>query len=298
VKIVKPIKWHGGKHYLSAWIISHFPPHLHYVEPYFGGGSVLLHRDPDRDWFIDAAWRLKNGEKIPSELRGCSEVVNDINFHLTNFWNTLKSPKWFTQFKRQIEMTPLSEWEFNKAGIMLKGGDAVGPISAAAFFVRARQSRQGLMKDFATLTRNRTRGRISEQASAWLGAIDGLLDVHARIQSVVILCGPALKVIQQQDGPNTLFYCDPPYLPETRSSNGEYGENEMALEDHVELLTLLADLKGKFILSGYPSKLYRLHQVRNGWFTRDKKIDNKASSKKTKKKMIERLWMNFQPGLF
>ena len=34
-----PLKSHGGKHYLAAQIVALMPPHLHYVEPYFGGGT-------------------------------------------------------------------------------------------------------------------------------------------------------------------------------------------------------------------------------------------------------------------
>ncbi len=59
-RISPPLKWHGGKHYLAAKIIAKMPPRckrpndpdasdpgwLHYCEPYFGGGSVLLANDP------------------------------------------------------------------------------------------------------------------------------------------------------------------------------------------------------------------------------------------------------------
>ena len=83
--LTQPLKWHGGKRYQTNWIISHFPPHLHYVEPFFGGGSFLLHRDQSLDWLIDDEWRLHNGNKVPAYLRGCSEVVNDINGNLMNF---------------------------------------------------------------------------------------------------------------------------------------------------------------------------------------------------------------------
>jgi len=41
-----PLKWHGGKSYLADRIIALMPRHLHYVEPYFGGGQVLFRRDP------------------------------------------------------------------------------------------------------------------------------------------------------------------------------------------------------------------------------------------------------------
>ena len=45
-KVNPPLKWHGGKYFLSDWILEKFPRHLHYVEPYFGGGQVFFARDP------------------------------------------------------------------------------------------------------------------------------------------------------------------------------------------------------------------------------------------------------------
>lgn len=65
--ISPPLKWHGGKHYLAKRIVALMPPHVHYVEPYAGGLSVLLAKDPE----------------------GVSEVVNDIHGDLTNFWQCL-----------------------------------------------------------------------------------------------------------------------------------------------------------------------------------------------------------------
>lgn len=43
-----PLKWHGGKQYLARRIIALFPPHIHYVEPFFGGGAVMMEKDPEQ----------------------------------------------------------------------------------------------------------------------------------------------------------------------------------------------------------------------------------------------------------
>lgn len=267
--LTQPIKWHGGKHYLADWIVSHFPPHTHYVEPYAGGLSVLLRKDPE----------------------GVSEVVNDLNGPLAAFWTVLADARLLDEFVRRVEATPFSEFGFETAGLVDRNWTMMD--IAVRFFIRARQSRQGLMKDFATLSRNRTRRGMNEQVSSWLTAIDGLPDVHARLKRVVVLNRPAVEVIRQQDGPNTLFYLDPPYLHETRVTTSDYA-HEMTRDQHEELLDAITGIQGKFALSGYPSELYREWAKGAGWRCETREIDNKASSKKTKGTKIECLWMNYE----
>ncbi len=273
--LTQPLKWHGGKGAfngkLAKWIISLMPKHLHYVEPFFGGGSVLLHKDPE----------------------GVSEVVNDLHSELINFWSVLRSPEWFEEFRRCIEAVPFSQAMFDGAGNIRFAELSNGGIDRAVrFFIRCRQSRQGLQKDFATLSRNRTRGGMNEQVSAWLTAVEGLLDVHTRLKRVVILNRPALEVIRQQDGPETCFYLDPPYLHETRSTTGEYA-HEMTRNDHAHMLGVLAKINGKFLLSGYESELYLDFAEAMKWKRHDFQIVNNSSSKATKDVKTECVWTNF-----
>lgn len=267
----QPIKRHGGKGAhagkLAKWILSKMPEHTHFVEPYFGGGAVLLRKDP----------------------QNVSEVVNDLDGDLSNFWSVLADREAFPDFLRVVQATPFSEDVFDLAGCEI--GDRID--LAADFFVRSRQSRQGLCKDFATLSKNRTRGGMNEQVSAWLTAVEGLPDVHERLKRVVVLNRPALDVIRQQDGPSTLFYLDPPYLHATRSTKKEYGPQEMTDEDHRNLLTALGDLKGKFILSGYMSDLYQDFATIFGWERHELPVPNNAASGKTKQKKTECLWLNY-----
>ena len=114
---------------------------------------------------------------------------------------------------------------------------------------------------------------MNEQVSAWLNVIEGLPDVHQRLRSVVILNQNALDVIRKQDGEHTLFYCDPPYLHETRTATGAYA-HEMTVPQHRELLDVLANIQGKFMLSGYPSDLYAQWEKKYGWKRHDYLIDN------------------------
>jgi DNA adenine methylase len=283
-KLTPPLKWHGGKHDLAAWIISLMPPRcnkpnaptpldrgwLHYVEPYFGGGSVLLALDPD----------------------GISEVVNDINADLTNFWRVLQNPADFEPLRRLVEAIPFSKVEWEESDEVQRPGFTGRVQAAANFFVRCRQSLAGRMKGFTGITKTRTRRRMNNEVSAWLTAIEGLPEVHERLKRVLILNEDALGVIRKQDGPRTLFYLDPPYLHETRATTGEY-DHEMTTEQHRELLTLLNDIEGRFLLSGYHSALYDEWADQNNFNCQEFKIHNHAAGGKTKRVMTECVWTNF-----
>ena len=257
------------------------PKHLHYVEPFGGGMAVLLAKDPCDPQF---QW----GEK--SYEQGCSEVVNDLNRELMNFWKVLQDPDTFEQFQRVVEVTPFAQEEWGNALTRMIPKDKIDVEAAVAFFIRCRQSRAGNFKSFATLSRNRTRRMMNEQASAWMNCIAGLPDVHERLRRVVILCDDAMKVIRQEDGDKTLFYLDPPYVHHTRSTINVY-QHEMEEEHHEELLETVLACEGKVMLSGYPNELYD-KRLKN-WNRHDRQIDNKVSGAKSKAKMTESLWCNF-----
>ncbi|HEV3261015.1 MAG TPA: DNA adenine methylase [Gemmataceae bacterium] len=270
--LVPPLKWHGGKHYLAGRIVTLMPPHTHYVEPYAGGLAVLLAKSPD----------------------GVSEVVNDLDRRLTNFWKVLQDEAMFLAFHRLVEAIPFSEPEWHEAREALaerqpsNKDEMVG--QAAAFFVVCRQSLAGRMKGFASLSRRRTRRSMNEQASAWITAVDGLPAVHARLRRVAVLCRPAVDVLRSQDGPGTLFYLDPPYLEETRSVPEVYGF-EMSRTAHCELLEVIRMVHGKVMLSGYPSMLY--DSSLGDWSRHTFDLPNNAAAGKSKDRETEVLWCNF-----
>jgi DNA adenine methylase len=272
-----PLKWHGGKHYLARKIVALMPPHLHYVEPYFGGGAVLLAREPEDP----SLW-------LPHH-QGVSEVANDLNGRLINFWRVLKVPATFEQFRRTVEAIPLSRMEWGEAHS--HHYDGKNPLAdAVAFFIDCRQSRSGLMRNFTPLTRTRTRRRMNGNVSEWLTAVDGLAEIHARLRRVCIENMAALDLIRREDTPATLFYCDPPYLHETRESKEAYAF-EMTEQDHRELLSVLKSSKGKIMLSGYPSALYE--EMLSGWSRYTFDLPNNVARGAQKERETEVLWCNY-----
>lgn len=264
-RVSPPLKWHGGKWYLATKIIALMPPHTHYVEAYAGGLSVLLAKEPE----------------------GVSEVANDIDGDLSNFWRVLQREESFNQFQRVLEAVPFSESEWRDTQ-QSAGGDSVE--KAVRFFIRCRQSLAGRMNCFAPLSRTRTRRGMNEQASAWLNAVEGLPVVHARLKRVAILNRNAVDVIHQQDGPGTLFHLDPPYVGETRACGNVYS-HEMMANQHGELLETICGCDGRVMLSGYSSEMYD-RKLRD-WTRHEFVLPNQASGEKRKRRMTEVVWCNF-----
>jgi DNA adenine methylase len=266
-KINTPLKTHGGKFYLATRIVALMPKHTRYLEPYAGGLSVLLAKP-----FV-----------------GVSEYVNDLNGELTNFWKVLKETP--DALLRALWATPVSQTEFfNATQYLADTGNQDAMNRATAFFVRARQSRQGLGKDYATPTSRQRRG-MNETCSAWWSAIEGLPEVHNRLKRVEIYNTKAVELAQSLDSPDLLGYFDPPYLHSTRSTKTEYGKFEMDEKAHAELLDTACMLKAKVMISGYPSELYS--QKLKNWERVEFPTANHASSSKTKEVKIETVWKNF-----
>lgn len=285
MKLATPIKWHGGKHYLAARIIELMPPHERYLEAFSGGLSVLIQKP------------LVSPKNEAGKQPAVAEFANDLNGDLVNFWRVLANAEAFETFRRIVEATPLSQPSFKAAASFANehgNPDAWFPDvdRAVSFFIRIRQSRQGLGKDYCTPTK-RTRRGMNENASAWLSAVDGLADIHQRLRRVEVWQRPAVAAIRKLDGAELLVYADPPYLPSTRSTVGEYGPHEMTPEQHAELLECLAQMRGRFILSGYRSDLYNQAAERNGWTCYEFDLPNNASGSRSKERRIECVWMNY-----
>lgn len=273
-----PVKTHGGKHYLAEWICSLMPEHEHYLEPYFGGGSVLLRKDPE----------------------GVSEVICDLSGALTNFWRVLQDPISFDAFRLRCRSTPFSEIEWAEAKQLMRGlrnNDHPAYPSlcvkwAHEFFVYCRQSMAGRQDSFAPLTKRRLRRGMNEQVSAWLSSVEELDVVHARLKRVLILKPTdAMRLLPRYDKPKWLYYLDPPYLAETRESPDVY-EHEMTQDQHAGMLkTCLALKHAKVMLSAYRSDMY--DKALKGWNRHERLVDNKSSSKKVKERKTECLYCNF-----
>lgn len=257
--------WYGGKFSHLDWLLPLLPECHHYCEPFAGSAAVLLNRPPSP-----------------------VETYNDLDGEVVNFFRVLRDQS--DELIRRIGLTPFSREEFSIACEPYP--DDIGDIERARrFFIRARQVRTGLAQT-ASLgrwanCRNTTRAGMSGVVSRWLGSVEALPGIAERLLRVQIENRPALELIGLYDDKGTLFYCDPPYVHDSRGDTKAYGY-ELTDAQHETLAEKLRSIKGMAAVSGYRSDLYET--LFKGWTRIDSPIKQTHSVKQPRQ---ESLWINF-----
>jgi len=250
------LRYHGGKWKLAKWIVSMFPEHRTYVEPFGGAASVLL-RKP----------------------RSYAEVYNDIDDDIVNVFLQVRDHG--EELKRLLELTPFGRTEFQNAH-----APTDIPIERARRIIV--RSFMGIGTDSIRRQSNGFRGDSKRNCAAdWVSYTEAMDNLIKRMRGVIIEKRDWKKIIEAHDSPETLFYVDPPYVGSTRSSTHGYSF-EMTDEDHRELAVALKSVEGKVVLSGYPSELYE--ELYQDWH-REESSHHAFFAKDT----TEVLWMNFDP---
>jgi DNA adenine methylase len=232
------LRWHGGKWKLAPWIISHFPPHRIYVEPFGGAASVLLRK--------------------PQSL---SEVYNDLDFEVVNLFRVLRSAD-APRLIESLRLTPFARAEFDEAfEVADTPFETARRLIIRSFFAGGSRGILDVDRTMAGFNGGSARSRgdnpMASHARDWSTYADTLPAVITRMKSVIIENRPALELLRQHDGPDTLLYIDPPYLADTRSDRARKAyRHELSDDEHGVLLTVLRELRGMVILSGYPHPLY------------------------------------------
>lgn len=263
VKPTRPIlRYHGGKWMLADWVLSNFPPHRVYVEPFGGAASVLLQKP-----------------------RAYTEVYNDLDGEIVNLFRVLRTNA--AELDRQLRLTPYSRTEYDQSfeassdsieqarRTITRGFLAMHPDSLAGRHVGFRSRCGGS-------SAHQMRGTSFVQD--WRSLPDQVSLWASRLQGVVIECVPAETILSQHDGDQVLFYVDPPYVAGTRV-DGKY-RHEMTDADHRKLAEALHALKGMVVLSGYASTLYDA-ELYADW----KRIERRALADGATER-TEVLWLN------
>ncbi|MGN6604071.1 MAG: DNA adenine methylase [Ginsengibacter sp.] len=252
-----PISYYGGKQKLVSTILPMIPAHKMYVEPFVGGGAIFF-------------------SKPASHL----EVINDTNTELINFYRILQNK--FVELESMVKVTLHSRRLHRDATVVynhphlfdeVKRAWAVWILSTQSFCAQLDGS-WGYDK-----TKNTTTKKIINKRNEFND------ELAIRLQNVQLECADALYIIKSRDTANTFFYCDPPYF---NSDCGHYdGYSE---QDFENLLKLLSEVQGKFLLSSYPSPLLQKYVKARGWhfkcFESGVSVNSKSGYLKRKWEML------------
>ncbi len=262
------LRWHGGKWRLAPWIISHFPSHRTYVEPFGGAASVLIRKS-----------------------RAYAEIYNDLDDEVVDLFRVLRNPAQASTLQDLLRLTPFARTEFKAAYDATD--DAIERCrrlvirSFMGFGSNAHASQaKGHRSTGFRASSSRSGTTPALDWANYPAALDALVE---RMQGVVIENRPAIEVMAQHDREETLHYVDPPYMHETRSfcrdgAGGAY-RFELTNDDHVELLDFLCNVAGMVVLSGYDAPLYNEHLA--DWCRVEKRTFADGARERT-----EVLWLN------
>jgi DNA adenine methylase len=262
-----PVSRIGGKYYLTGWITQYIPEHVCYVEPFAGGAKLLFAKEPSP-----------------------VEILNDIDDDLVNLYRVIQNAE-----KRQKLINILNETPYSRSIFQSwKHGNktTLDDIEKAGrYFFLCKASFAGDVERGGFGMPSKGTGR--NPARTFRTAIDSLDIIADRLKNTVIECLDYTDCIQRYDSPETLFYCDPPYL----NSEHYYGKDCFTLEDHYRLSELLHNIKGKSMVSHYKNPVYdELYEGWNRYTFESFKGSHKANAGE-KPKTVEVLYCNFKPQI-
>jgi DNA adenine methylase len=227
------LRLQGSKRTIAQWIVSHMPRHTLFVDVFGGTGALVGAKNPSR-----------------------AEVYNDAHKGIVNVWRVLRERP--EALKAALLSTPYARVAWEEA----KEGDCPqDPVEwARRILVR---SWQGYGGDWQKPS-NGWRGGASIIESRttpiedWEALLFRLEAWQQRMRGVALECMDALDLIKRYDHKEALFYCDPPYLGTANNYDHNYSER-----DHHALAQALRGIKGKAMISGYDTPLYR--ELYEGW---------------------------------
>lgn len=206
------IPWIGGKRRLAKHILSLFPPHTCYVEPFAGGAAILF---------------MKEQSKV--------EVLNDINLDLVTLYRVVQHhlEEFLRQFKWALTSRKMYEW------LQDTRPETLTDIQRAARFYYLQKLAFGGKvhgQTFGTATTSPPRLNL-------LRLEEDLSHAHLRLARVCVEHLGWQACIEKYDRKHTLYFLDPPYW----RTEG-YGV-PFDLAEYHKLAEVMAAMKGKAVLS-------------------------------------------------
>jgi DNA adenine methylase len=255
-----PISYYGGKQNMLKEILPRIPDHKIYTESFFGGGAVFFAKNPVK-----------------------SEVINDTNNMVVNFYEVLKTD--FKGLVTKIESTLFSRASYIVANTIYKMPHLFDKLQQAwAFYIATNMG-------FSCKIGSWGYDKYGKRLKTFLNKkMNFSFDAAIRLKHAQIESKDAISVIESRDTIDTFHYVDPPYIDSNQGHYGGYTKN-----DYNNLLECLSKVKGKFLLSSYPSDILDEFIQKNEWDTIsfEKPLSAQKSNGQSRSRKVEVLTANY-----
>ena len=262
----------GAKSKLRDFLISRFPEHHTYVEPFGGSFKILL-------------WKAK---------RSKIEIINDIDHDLVHFFRYVTY--WPDEIAELVNSLPTHKGILDALRDELRRGDLTGLERAAAFYYSTKLSFNGTGNGYA--------GSVQSLCSARADPTE-FRRVADRLRGVDIRCQDAHDLIEgtnrRLDGsryPGGIFYyLDPPY-DETAGYASLTSQSIYGKQEQYALFNLAKKIHedgNKFMMTNsYTDYLLKMWGSVEGWHCLERKVKyDIAGSSDARKETSELIVSNF-----
>jgi len=262
----------GSKLNTLPFLYRNFPKNyqkMHFVDV-FGGSGVVTFNKP----------------------LSALETYNDLNSNVVRFFTILRED--YETAINAIGYTPFNREEYDIAAKTLSGGG--GTELSDSDFAR-----------YWYLLFNGSFNGSIEQGGSFKTIIDPnganpavnyfnkqkkLKEISKRLSAVQIENKPYSYILQKYDRESTFFYCDPPYVLETRTDKTIYKRFDFTDNDQKRFLKQVKALSGKVMVSNYDNDLYNDSLLDDGW----RKLADKEkviASSKLRRSQSEIIYVNY-----
>jgi len=257
-----PLIWFGGKGKTAHNIISRFPEHTCYVEPFGGAAHVIAQKPPVY-----------------------AEVYNDIDGEVVNFLLVARNEP--ERLQKACDSLPYSRGLYEKWKRETPPDDEFERAVRFFYINRSGIAKGNSGSAFSTDTGWR-HSKEHNTARTYQSACHLIPQFADRMKSVMIDNRDFRDIIRVYDSSTTLFYIDPPYIGREKYYAGGFTE-----QDHRDLAEMLNKVRGKVVISYYDDPL--LDELYPNW-TRERFQAARQVVNGNNNTAEELLLMNFDNG--
>ena len=203
-----PFPYFGGKRSIASTVWSRLGRPTHYIEPFCGSAAVLL----------------------AAPLAASLEVINDVNFHIANFWRALKHQpeacyQWQDYPVSHVDLAAYHVWLTDPARVQalcqnLMDADWPGDPKIAGRWCYGQSCWIGSGWCEKTVpapsaTPGWVCSKVPHVSDAGMGVRDWFLHLASRLERVRIIHGDWDRCLNHHyGGKDTAIFFDPPYNEE------------------------------------------------------------------------------------